>query len=35
MLDIAQKYMEKHKIAFSTAKSKTQGIIFSKKPFNI
>lgn len=36
MLDIAQKYVEEHKIAFSThpepAKSKTKGIIFSRKP---
>ena len=36
MLDIAQKYVEEHKFAFSThpepAKSKTKGIIFSKKP---
>ena len=35
MLDIAQKYVEEHKIAFSThpepAKSKTKGIIFSGK----
>ena len=36
MLDIAQKYVESHKISFSThpdpAKSKTKGIVFSKSP---
>ena len=36
MLDIAQKYVQEHNIGFSThpepAKSKTKGIIFSRKP---
>ena len=38
MLDIAQKYVEEHKITFSTnpdpIKSKTKGIVFSKSPLN-
>ena len=36
MLDIAQKYVEEHRITFSTnpepSKSKPKGIVFSKKP---
>ena len=38
MVDIAAKYAQEHKIQFSTdadpKKSKTKGIVFSRKPLN-